>query len=34
MNSREEVASICALCMAEKMTNNNDAQIFSEEMLL
>ena len=34
MSSREEVASICALCMAEKMTNNCDTQIFSEEMLL
>jgi len=34
MSSRGEVASICPLCMAEKMTNNNDVQIFSEEILL
>ena len=34
MSSREGVSSICALCMAEKMTNNDNVQIFSEEMLL
>lgn len=34
MSSGEGSAYICAMCRAEKATNNDDVQIFSDEMLV
>ena len=34
MNSGEGAAFICAMCRAEKATDNDDVQVFSDEMLV